>query len=74
MTRSRIFLAELVLPDVSVTWPDQRVDNDWPQGPLMIGLPSSIAIEIVSPAQPRLSWYPVLTQMRDLDRAATSMR
>jgi Uma2 family endonuclease len=31
-------------PDVSVTWPDQPVDNDWLQGAPMI------AIEIVSPA------------------------
>src|SRR5437588_240166 len=31
-------------PDVSVTWPDQRIENDWPQGAPMI------AIEIVSSA------------------------
>lgn len=31
-------------PDVSVSWPDQRVENDWMQGPPML------AIEVISPA------------------------
>ena len=31
-----------LMPDVSVSWPDQRIENDWPQGAPMI------AIEIAS--------------------------
>jgi Uma2 family endonuclease len=31
-------------PDVSVSWPDQRVENDWMQGAPMI------AVEVISPA------------------------